>query len=151
MIEFTTMCYLEQNNQYLMLYRNKRKNDLNGGKWIGVGGHLIKGETKEECLVREVKEETGLTLLDYQLRCTLYFDIDGLEEVCYVYTSKNFCGTMIECDEGELHWVFKDKVKDLNLWAGDYLFLDKIQNNDPYFEMKLVYRNDELDSYEVIK
>lgn len=150
-VEVTTLCYLEQNDQYLMLYRNKRKNDINGGKWIGVGGHLIEGETIEECLLREVYEETGLTLLSYQLRGILYFDIDGIEEKSYLFTANQFVGELKDCDEGELHWVDKDKIKALNLWKGDYLFLDKIVNENEYFEMELIYKMDQLVSYKVVK
>lgn len=148
-IKETTLCYIQQNHSYLMLYRNKRSHDVNGGKWIGVGGHLLDGETKEECLLREVYEETGLTLLSYQLCGKLEFDIDGLREDCYLYISDSFKGTLIDCDEGELHWIDIDDMKDLNLWKGDYLFLERIHPFEKYFEMKLVYKNDELVEYEV--
>lgn len=148
-MDTTTLCYIEQKGQYLMLYRNKRQKDINDGKWLGVGGHLIAGETIEQCLLREVYEETGLTLLSYRLHGILFFDIDGLEEQCYLYTATEFTGKLKECDEGELHWIDKKNIKDLKLWEGDYLFLDRIQTSDTYFEMKLVYRQDKLVSYEV--
>lgn len=150
-VEVTTLCYLEQNDQYLMLYRNKRKNDINGGKWIGVGGHLIEKETIEECLLREVYEETGLTLLSYQLRGILYFDIDGIEEKSYLFTANQFSGELKDCDEGELHWVDKAKINELNLWEGDYYFLERIKSSEDYFEMKLVYKQDRLISHRVVK
>ncbi len=144
------MCYIEQNDQYLMLYRNKRKKDVNGGKWIGVGGHLIDGETIEQCLLREVYEETGLTLLNYTYCGILHFDIDGLMEDCHLYISDSFKGHLKECDEGELHWVDKKDIRNLKLWEGDYLFLDKINPFKEFFEMKLVYRNDILVEHEVL-
>ncbi len=149
MLKFTTLCYIEKDNKYLMLYRNKKKNDINALKWIGVGGHFLAGETADECLVREVLEETGLTLLDYELRGKIIFHIDELMEVCYVYTASNFKGELICCDEGTLEWVNKTEILNLSLWEGDFLFLKNLLNGDPYFEMELLYKNDKLISYEV--
>lgn len=150
-IEVTTMCYIRKDNAYLMLYRNKREKDINKGKWIGVGGHLIEGETPEECIKREVFEETGLTLLNYQLCGKLIFEIDDINEICYLYISDSFDGKLKDCDEGELHWIPMNQIKELNLWEGDYHFLEKINPFEKYFEMKLVYKNDCLVEYEVLK
>ncbi len=144
MLKYTTLCYIEDEGKYLMLYRNKKKQDVNQGKWIGVGGHKEDGETIEECLLREVYEETGLKLLSYSLRGKLHFYIDDLYEVSYLYTSNNFLGTLIDCDEGKLEWISKEQVLQLKLWEGDYLFLEKLLNNDDYFEMELIYKNDRL-------
>ena len=106
----TVLLYLEQDGKYLMLYRNKKKKDINKGKWIGIGGHIEEGETKEEALVRECKEETSLNLLSYSLRGKLVFVIDGYEETCYLYTSSSFEGKIQECDEGELSFVAKEEI-----------------------------------------
>ncbi len=144
LMEYTTLCYIEKDNKYLMLYRNKKKTDLNKGKWLGIGGHIEEGEDPNQCLLREAKEETGLTLLNYKLRGKLHFYIDDIYEVSYLYTCDEFMGDLIECDEGILEWVDKTKILELNLWQGDYLFLKKLIKDEPYFEMKLVYLHDQL-------
>lgn len=127
-----------------MLYRNKKKKDINQGKWIGVGGHQEEDESIEECLLREVYEETGLKLLSYQLCGKLHFYIDDLYEICYLYTSSCFEGDLIDCDEGRLEWISKDQILQLNLWEGDPLFLKKLLNQDEYFEMELIYKQDQF-------
>lgn len=149
MLKKTTLCYIEQDNQYLMLYRNKKKNDANHGKWIGIGGHMDAEETADECILREVKEETGLTLKKFQLCGKLYFYIDDLTEMSYLYKATEFEGNLMECDEGDLKWISKDDILGLNLWEGDSLFLKKLISEDSYFEMKLVYQNNKLVDYEV--
>ncbi|MDE7162149.1 MAG: hypothetical protein K2N65_05260, partial [Anaeroplasmataceae bacterium] len=83
-------------------------------------------------------------LLSYSLRGKLHFYINDLYEVSYLYTSNNFLGTLIDCDEGKLEWISKEQVLQLKLWEGDYLFLEKLLNNDDYFEMELIYKNDRL-------
>ena len=143
-MEKTTLCYIEKDNCYLMLYRNKRKVDINKGKWIGVGGHFESGEDADTCLLREVYEETGLTLVDYKLRGEIVFHIDDLVEICYVYTSSNFTGEIKECDEGILKWIPKNEVLDLPLWEADPLFLRKLMDNEDFFKLILVYINDKL-------
>ena len=140
----TVMIYLEKNNQYLMLYRNKKEIDINKGKYIGVGGHVEKDETEDQAVVREVKEETGLDLLSFKRRGLVYFVLNGYIEEMYIYSSSDFIGELIECNEGELSWVDKEKVSLLNLWEGDIHFLKKILNDEDYFKMKLVYRDDVL-------
>ena len=140
----TVLCYLERNNQYLMLFRNKKKNDLNGSKWIGVGGHLEKGETKEQALIREIKEETGLDIISFTYRGELLFINDDFEEIMYLYTSSDFKGELKECDEGELKYIDIDEVYDLPMWDGDRLFLPLIQQNKGVFEMSLGYDGDQL-------
>lgn len=147
-MEKTTLCYIEQDDKYLMLHRIKRKEDINKEKWIGVGGHFLDGETSEECLLREVKEETGLTLMSYLLRAKLYFNIDGASQVCYLYTADAFKGILTECDEGELKWFPKSEILNLPLWSGDPIFLKKIMSGSPYFEMVFNYENNKLISYE---
>ena len=144
----TVLLYLEQDGKYLMLYRNKKKKDINKGKWIGIGGHIEEVETKEEALVRECKEETSLNLLSYSLRGKLVFVIDGYEETCYLYTSSSFEGKIQECDEGELAFVNKEEIFHLPLWEGDVVFLKMLLNDEPYFVLRLNYEKDKLISYE---
>ena len=143
----TTIIYLEKDNKYLMLHRNKKEKDLNKDKWIGVGGHIEENETIEQCIIREVKEETGLDLLDYKLCGEVLFDIDGFIEIMYVFTSNNFKGELIECNEGTLEWINKSEIKKLNLWEGDLIIFDKM-TIDKYFKLKMISRNDQLLSFE---
>ena len=118
-MKLTTLCYIENDDRYLMLHRVKKKQDINAGKWIGVGGHFQEGESPEECLLREVKEETGLTLTEYLFRGIVTFDSDQQEtEYMCLYTASGFYGKMIPCNEGELKWVKKEEVLSLNLWDG---------------------------------
>ena len=143
----TTIIYLEKDNKYLMLHRNKKEKDLNKDKWIGVGGHIEENETIEQCIIREVKEETGLDLLDYKLCGEVLFDIDGFIEIMYVFTSNNFKGELIECNEGTLEWINKSEIKKLNLWEGDLIIFDRMAI-DKYFKLTMIYRNDQLLSFE---
>lgn len=142
----TTLCYIEKDNKYLMLHRTKKNQDPNKGKWIGVGGKIEAHESKEECLMREVFEETGLTLRAYQYRAKIYFYSDIYEdEIMYLYTASQFTGTMIDCNEGELAWIDKTDVMKLNLWEGDKVFLEKLlQDHMQPFELKLYYEGDKL-------
>ncbi len=141
----TTLCYIQQENNYLMLLRNKKQIDLNKNKWIGVGGKFEEGESPEECLLREVKEETGLTLLRYKLRGVITFVSDEWGcEYMHLFTADAFEGELITCDEGELRWIPKEDVLNLNLWEGDKLFLKLLQEDSPFFTMKLRYVGDTL-------
>ena len=118
--ENTTLCYIEKENCYLMMHRVKKSHDVNKDKWVGVGGHFEAGESPEECLLREVKEETGLTLDSYRLRGVVTFDSDAWPtEYMFLYTADEFHGTMTECNEGTLEWVPKEEVYDLPIWEGD--------------------------------
>lgn len=139
----TTLCYLEKDDSYLMLYRNKKEKDINKNKWIGVGGHVEKGESIEECLIREVFEETGLLLKQYKLTGKILFHIDDITEFSYVYTSSQFEGDLKECDEGELKWVKKSEIFTLPMWEADSIFL-KMMLENKYFELTLVYKEDKL-------
>lgn len=146
--KLTTLCYLEKNDSYLLLHRIKKQNDINKDKWIGVGGHFEDFESPDECLVREVFEETGLMLNSYQFRGIVTFVSDDSGEKMYeymcLYTSSDFSGNMIDCDEGKLEWVKKADMKKLNFWEGDYIFLDLIEKNEPFFSLKLDYKNGSL-------
>ena len=139
----TVLCYIKKDNQFLMLLRNKEKNDINEGKYIGIGGHLEPGETKEEALKREVFEETGLTVISYQYRAKLLFVNDEYEEIMHLFTVDKFSGEMKECDEGELHWIDIDKIFSFPHWEGDEVFVKRMMEKD-YFEMTLRYSKDKL-------
>ena len=140
----TVLVYIERNNQYLMLYRNKEENDLNEGKWMGVGGHIELNETKEEALIREVKEETGLDVLSYQYCGELLFINDDYEEIIYLYKVNDFEGELIECNEGTLKWINISKVMSLTMWEGDYIFMPKIINYKKEINMTLLYEGKKL-------
>lgn len=141
----TTLCYIEKDDAYLMLHRVKKENDINKDKWIGIGGHFENAESPEECLLREVKEETGLTLLSYRFRGLVTFiTLQGTAEYMCLFTSDDFTGEIISCDEGDLEWVKKDRFSELNLWEGDYIFLRLLEERENFFSLKLVYDNDKL-------
>lgn len=141
----TTLCYIEQDNKYLMLHRVKKQVDVNKDKWIGVGGHFEDKESPEECLLREVKEETGLTLQSWKFRGFITFVCEGwnTEYMC-LYTADKFQGELKECEEGELVWVPKDRLEELNLWEGDKIFFRLLEERQDFFTMKLVYHGDIL-------
>ena len=144
-MNFTTLCYIEKENQYLMLHRVSKKKDGNKDKWIGVGGHFEEGESPEDCLLREVREETGLELVNYQFRGIVTFISDKWEdEYMCLYTADKYIGEIGVCDEGELVWVEKDKIKDLNIWEGDKIFLRLLAENELFFSLKLEYQGENL-------
>ena len=139
-VELTTLCYIENDDSYLMLHRIKKEHDINEGKWIGIGGHIEFAESPEECLLREAMEETGLKLTSYKFRGVVTFvSGDELCEYMALYTADEYEGELIPCDEGELHWVKKSEVFNLNLWEGDKIFLKLLIEDAPFFSLKLVY------------
>lgn len=146
----TTLCYIEKDGCYLMMHRVSKKQDPNAGKWIGVGGHFQEGESPEECLLREVKEETGLALTSWRFRGIVTFVSDEWGcEYMHLFTADGFEGELPEarmaaCPEGELKWVEKEKVPDLNLWEGDRIFLRLLLEREDFFSLKLSYRGAEL-------
>lgn len=151
-MRLTTLCYLEQDDKYLMLHRIKKKQDLNHDKWVGVGGGFEEGETPEECLLREVCEETGYTLTDYRLRGIVTFLSDEWEsEMMYLYTATGFTGTAHACDEGELQWIPKSKVKSLKLWEGDKIFFDLLEEDRGVFSLKLRYEGERLTEKTIVR
>lgn len=136
----TTLIYIENDSKYLMLHRTKKEHDCNKGKWIGIGGKFNETESPEECVVREVKEETGLTLLSMEYRGIVTFvSDDNFTEYMHIFWSKDFSGTLCECDEGELEWIEKSKMNALPHWKGDEIFLNLLELRVPFFSLKLVY------------
>ncbi len=144
-VQMTTLGYIETRESYLMLHRGKKEQDVNEGKWIGIGGKFEYGESPEECMIREAKEETGLAVTSMKFRGILTFicDKQDPEYIC-LYTIDGFSGQLKECDEGELLWVPKDEIFGLNLWEGDRIFFDLLQKDVPFFSLKLCYEGDQL-------
>lgn len=141
----TTLCYLLRGDEVLLLHRIKKKNDLNHDKWIGIGGKFEEGESPEECLLREAWEETGLTLTDYNYRGIVTFVSNEWEgEYMHLYTATGWTGTLKECDEGVLEWVGWEKMKSLPQWEGDKIFLRLLEEEAPFFSLKLCYEGDRL-------
>ncbi len=144
-MKLTTLCYIMNGDDVLMMWRNKKANDINHHKWIGVGGKFLPNESPDECVRREVHEETGLRLYDYSYAgiVTFLYD-DAPAEYMHIYRAKSHERTVIPCDEGELSWIPKDKVIDLALWPGDRLFLPLVLGEAPAFSLKLRYAKDQL-------
>ena len=141
----TTLCYIQRGSQYLMLHRIKKKNDLNEGKWIGVGGKCQEDESPEECLLRECREETSLELTEYRYRGLVTFVSDRWEgEYMHLFTAEGFAGEIGPCNEGVLEWLDKKALRSLNLWEGDHIFLDLLEAEAPFFSLKLEYQGDTL-------
>lgn len=141
----TTLCYLERDGQYLMLHRVKKSHDVNHGKWIGVGGKFEFQESPEDCLLREVREETGLTLKSWRYRGIVTFLYNDDEaEYMHLFTADGWTGTLKDCAEGELRWVPRTEVGSLNLWEGDRIFLALLARDESFFSLKLTYRGDDL-------
>ena len=144
----TTLCYLENDRgEYLMLHRVKKQHDVNQDKWIGVGGKFEENESPDECLLREVREETGLTLTDYRFRGVVTFLTDGgwEGEYMYLFTARCWEGELDSaCAEGELEWVSKDRVLQLPIWEGDKIFLELLAREYPVFLITLEYAGDRL-------
>ena len=161
----TTLCYIESNDHYLMLHRVKKAHDVNEGKWIGVGGKFLEGETPEDCLLREVREETGLTLLAWRFRGIIRFEQEGYEtEYMFLYTADSFrTADGMEyvpvagdggqptplpdppvCSEGILKWIPKSEIGTLSLWEGDRIFLRLLAAETPLFSLQLRYKGDDL-------
>ena len=141
----STLCYIQHEQQYLMLHRVKKKNDINKDKWVGIGGKFEPEETPDECLLREAKEETGLTLTSWKCRGVVTFLCEGIEgEYMYLFTADGFEGELKECDEGDLQWVSRDFLDSLPKWEGDQIFLDLLWQDAPFFLLTLQYRGDKL-------
>lgn len=141
----TTLCYIEKDGQCLLLHRTKKQNDENAGMWIGVGGKCEEGESPEDCLLREVYEETGLTLTAWRSRGLVTFVSDRWPtEYMHLFTASDFTGTLHPCDEGELAWFPLSQRASLPAWEGDAIFLKLLEREEPYFSLKLVYQGQTL-------
>ena len=140
----TTLCYVLQGDQVLMLHRTKKEKDISKDKWIGIGGQFLPRETPDECLLREAYEETGLTLTHWQCRGVVTFLSDVEDEYMYLFTADGFEGNLKECDEGDLQWVSREFLSSLPKWEGDEIFLKLLWENAPFFLLKLRYEGDKL-------
>ena len=142
----TTLCYLERDGAWLMLHRTRKAHDVNHDKWIGVGGKFDAGESPEECLLREVKEETGVTLTRWRYRGIITFVLDGVAEYMHLFTADRWQGEPVcgEGAEGVLEWVPRADVEALPIWEGDKIFFRLLREERPFFSLKLVYRGDSL-------
>lgn len=144
-MKVTTLCYIRDGRKWLLLHRTKKDQDENAGKWIGVGGKFEKGECPEECLLREVREETGLTLRSYRFRGIVTFVSDVWdEEIMFLYTSEDFGGSLTDCNEGELRWIDECELDSLPMWEGDNIFFKLIKEEHDFFSLKLCYKGDSL-------
>jgi len=141
----TSLCYIEKDGCYLMLHRTKKANDENHDKWIGIGGKFEEGESPEECMLREAREETGLTVTGWRYRGIVTF-VSNLwgTEYMHLFTAHGFTGSIRDCDEGELAWIAKDKLLSLPIWEGDKIFLRLLGTAEPFFSLKLCYEEDRL-------
>lgn len=141
----TTLCYITRGDEVLMLHRVKKKNDINKDKWIGIGGKFEDEESPDQCLLREAREETGLTLTQWQCRGVVTFLSDECEgEYMYLFTADGFQGELKECDEGTLRWVRREFLDGLPKWEGDQIFLDLLWQDAPFFLLTLRYEKDVL-------
>ena len=141
----TTLCYIEKDGRYLMMHRVKKAHDINKDKWVGIGGHFEADESPEECLLREGREENGLTLTEYKQRGIITFMSDRWQtEYMFLYTASAYEGEIGECNEGTLEWIDKEKVYDLPLWEGDKIFFRLLEEQRPHFSLKLRYVGEAL-------
>ena len=141
----TTLCYIEKDGRYLMMHRVKKAHDINKDKWVGIGGHFEADESPEECLLREAREETGLTLTEYKQRGIITFMSDRWQtEYMFLYTASAYEGEIGECNEGTLEWIDKEKVYELPLWEGDKIFFRLLEEQSPHFSLKLRYVGEAL-------
>lgn len=151
-MKLSTLCYIQKDNKTLLLHRNKKQNDVHKGKWIGLGGKMEQGETPEECVIREIKEESGLKLIEPKLRGMMTFpDFKDHEDwYVFLFTADQCEGKIQDCNEGELKWIDNDKVLDMPTWEGDLIFLKWILENKNMFSAKFVYKDKKLMDHDVI-
>ena len=144
-MRLTSLAYIEKDDKYLMLHRTKKENDQSHDKWLGIGGKFEKDETPDECMIREVKEETGLDVLKYRFAGVVTFLSDIYEtEYMFLFAVTEYQGQIKECSEGDLAWVEKSRIPELYIWEGDKLFLERMQNSDKFFSMMVRYEGDDL-------
>ena len=141
----TSLCYIEKDGKYLMLHRVKKLNDENHDKWIGIGGKFEYGESPEDCMLREVREETGLSAENWKYRGIVTFVSDEWgTEYMHLFTCDAFSGRIKDCDEGVLEWIDKKRLLDLPIWEGDKIFLRLLDEDVPFFSLKLCYSGNKL-------
>ena len=141
----TTLCYIERDGKYLMLHRTKKEGDENRDKWIGIGGKFEDKESPEDCVLREVREETGLTMTDFAYRGIVTFVSERWpREYMHLFHCSGYTGTVGQCDEGELEWIEKEKLLGLQLWEGDKIFLRLLDTDCPFFSLKVEYQGERL-------
>ena len=141
----STLCYIEKEDRYLMLHRVKKKNDMNHDKWLAIGGKFEEKESPEDCCLREVREETGLTLTEYRYRGLVTFVSNEYPtEYMHLFTATGFTGTLTDCDEGCLEWIPKARMQTLPQWEGDRIFWDYLLREEPFFSLKLEYHGELL-------
>lgn len=141
----TSLCYIQRGNDYLMLHRTKKENDENKDKWIGIGGKFLPGESPEDCMLREAKEETGLTLSSWRYRGIVTFvSNEWGTEYMHLFTADKWSGELIDCNEGELQWIDRQELRQLSIWEGDKIFLELLEKEEPFFSLKLCYTGDKL-------
>ncbi len=146
-MKMTTLCYMEKDGQYLMLHRTKKENDENKDKWIGIGGKFEEKESPEDCVCREVFEETGLTLNSYKYCGLVTFVSDEYgTEYMHLFKSTHFSGKIKDCDEGALEWIKKEDLLKLPMWEGDRIFLELLDKDTTFFSLKLCYSGNVLTS-----
>ena len=144
-MRMTTLCYLEKDDCYLMMHRTKKKEDDSHNKWIGVGGKFERDESPEECMRREVWEETGLRVTQWRYHGIVTFVSDVAQnDYMHLFSAQAWEGELHECDEGELQWIAKNRLQSLSLWEGDRIFLKLMEERIPFFSLKLTYRGDKL-------
>ena len=145
-----TLCYVKRDGHTLMVYRNKKANDIHEGKWNGLGGKFEAGETPEECVLREIFEESGLSIQNPKLCGLLMFpNFKGHDWYVFVFTANNFTGELIDSPEGKLEWIPDEKILDLNLWQSDHIFMTWIQEGK-FFLAKFDYEGDKMRGYNVV-
>ena len=146
-----TLCYIKKNNKTLMLHRVKKENDMHKNKWNGLGGKLIPGESPEECVIREIKEESGLNIKTPSLKGIITFPkFDNIEDwLVFVFIANKFSGDLIDSDEGNLKWIDDSDLLNLNMWEGDRIFIPWLSKNE-LFSAKFYYSNNNYIKHEVI-
>jgi len=150
MVILATLCYVKRDGQTLMVYRNKKPNDMHEGKWNGLGGKFEAGETPEECVIREIFEESGLSIYNPKLCGLLLFpNFKGDDWYVFVFTASDFSGELIDSPEGRLEWIEDSRLSSLNLWESDHIFLPWIQRGE-FFSAKFEYEGDKMRGYNVV-